>query len=312
MRRPQNTQRPGRGSAQAGWTQPLDELWTQARAEIHALKARIEGELAQVQAVPAVYQGVRVFHPDVGSTETVTDPTTGDPVEVNYVVRDGQTYEIPVRFPGPGVFVARSLEVNVYQRFVTSAGDDYRLLARTFNTVLAQTDQRDSDLRTFRYSILQAYDGTPGNPETWPNANGGLSDAHEDPVPAVQFWWNIIDGKSGRQFADELVPAQALMPMTCSHYGVEEGGEQEIIQGLRGLPIDGGRFYFDTAWLIERDGQFRFLWRPTTAMLQLASTPLSQKQDVFVQVELHGERYETLQDAMKVGAMTRPVRREEE
>jgi hypothetical protein len=31
-------------------------------------------------------------------------------------------------------------------------------------------------------------------------------------------------------------------------------------------------------------------------------------ESVTVQVELHGERYETLQDAMNQGALTRPVR----
>ncbi len=314
MRRPMNPQRPGRGSEKGGWTQPLDELWTQLRAEMHAFKQRVDADVNGPAGIPAAYQGVRVFRPEVGEL-TVTDPSVfpNVDIDVNYVVRDGQTYEIPVIFPGPGVFVARELEVHILQRFVTSAGEDFRLVARAFNTTLAQNVDQDSELRTFRYSVLQQFDGTPGNPESWPSIGGPSAPlvVHEDPVPACNFFWNIIDAKSGRQFADDLVPSQALMPLTASHAGLQEI-TFDVIQGQRGLPLDGGRFYFDVPWLIERDGQLRFQFRPTTPIFQLASTPTNEKQDVYVQVELHGERYETLPDALKTGALTRPVRREEE
>jgi len=300
VKRPIHTQSPGRGSAGGGYRQPVGELWTQLLAELHGLRDRVAtSEVAGSLAVPAAYQGVKVFTPEA-STFSLADPYGGADLTVNYVVRDGQTYEIPIYFPGPGVFVARGLEVNVYQRFVThgSPEQDYNFLARQHSTALADDTTRDGNLRTFRYSYFDLVGGANNN---WP----GYA---EEPVPSINFWWNMADSKSQRYLADDLMPSQALMPMTNPRLASTAGEEEALLA----YPLDGARFYFDAPWLVERDGQLRFLFRPTTPIYQLAAVAADEGQDVRVQVELYGERYETLQDAVRAGAMTRPVRSEEE
>ena len=307
MRRPMQPQRPGKAANRGGWTQPLDELWTQTCAELRALKERVTVRTADPIGVPAVYQGVKVFAP---STQTLVITNPNDlvtPWTVNPVLVDGVAYEIPVYAPGPGVFVARSIDVSIYQRYVLPSIDgrpsqDMRFIARATSTSMAQDATMDGALRQYRYSVL-------GDPRAgslasgWPVYSTYVPTRGEEGVPSAAFWWNLLDAKSQRYLADGLMPDQALMPMTSSRV-------QSRFSGA--FPIDGGRFTFDAPWLVERDGQFRFVFQPTTAVYQLASTPLDQRQTVSVQVDLFGERYETLQDAIRAGAMTRPVRAEEE
>lgn len=301
MKRPIHTQKPGYGSDNGGWRPSLADLWTQLLAEIHALRARASAELDGVRGVPAVYQGIKVFEPadrdvDLGAEGVVTP-----------VLLDGNTYDIPIYFPGPGVFVARSLEVNVYQRWYPTEGggwpdppQEFWLLARQFSTALANNATNDGAIRTTRVSRLL---NLPA-----------VSADNEEPVPALQFWWNLLDSKSQRYLADNLMPQQVLQPMTNTQLAPPDS----VAVSVPAFPLDGGRFCFDAPWLVERDGQMRFQFRPTTLICQDASiNTLPQVKNVLaqtvkVQVELHGERYETLQDAVRSGALTRPVRAEEE
>jgi len=318
-KRPTIPQMPGRGSYGGGWTQPLEDVWTQLMAEIAGLQARLQGR--GMEGEPSAYQGRRVFEPET-ATYTVTQPrNTGSTWTVNYVVRDGQTYDIPIIFPGPGVFIARRLDVSIYQRFRNTtrpAADE--LIARSLSTMLAAMGRRagtpgaeayvlDGLLRQFRYSL----------PWQWWKP---LVEGSEDYVPALNYFWNFSDSKSQRFLSSDLMSHLALLPMSCpSTNGLL--AETSLLLS----PSDGGSFEFQAPWVIERDGQATFHFRPITAVYQIDSSiaPSNvqtgytfedregglRKQYVTVQVELFGERYETLQDAMKQGALTRPVREEE-
>jgi hypothetical protein len=321
--RPTIPQMPGRGSYGGGWTQPLEDVWTQLRAEVAGLQARLQGRGMPGEA--SSYQGTRVFEPET-ATYTVTRPRdTGSTWTVNYVVRDGQTYEIPIIFPGPGVFVARRLDVSVFQRFrnTTRPAPD-ELISRSLSTMLAamgrgispgqDAQTLDGLLRQFRYSLPWQW---------WKPQGGGI--VSEDFVPSINYFWNLSDSKSQRYLASDLMSHLALLPMSCTSAGESIRLSDQANNLLS--PSDGGSFEFQAPWVIERDGQATFHFRPITAMYQIDSAVAPsnaqtgytfedregglRRQSVKVQVELFGERYETLQDAMKQGALTRPVREEE-
>jgi hypothetical protein len=221
------------------------------------------------------------------------------------VIRDGQTYDIPVYFPGPGVFVARNIEVNIYQKVMLPVGGSLSsylgtCLARQLGTALASSSADDTAIRTTRF---WGYGGVG-------SAAIISEDDDEDYVPALQFFWNMQDRKSGRMLSGDFLPQQVLQPMTNTR--VISSNYFSVPAALLGYPLDGGRFYFDAPWLVERDGQLLFLFRPTTILAQSTTTyTAGERQEAIVQVELYGERYETLQDALRSGAMTRPVRAEE-
>lgn len=284
-RRPTLPQSPGPGSKNGGWTQPLDDLWTQLVAEAHGLAARLRSR--GMPGVPAAYAATKVFRP---ASSTVPVPVPDVSSAVTYynakpVLLDGATYDIPVIFPGAGVFVARRVDITIFQQNGTG-----REIARTLSTTLAplmslaSPELEDSGLVTFRYSQLGL----------WPD----LTDSDLD-SPACNFFWNMYDARTKRYLADELISSAALMPMTVvDPYPAAYCVAQQ--------PIDGGAFEFSAPWVFERDGQCIVQVRPITPIFQAADA--TSEQSVTIQVELHGERYETLQDAMRQGALTRPVR----
>ncbi len=318
--RPTSQQLPGRGSFGGGWTQDLEELWTQLQAELRALRERTDGT---VLGEPASYAGSRVFRPQVQTRSIPQVESPGESWLVNYVVPDGQTYEIPVVFPGPGVFVARSIDVSIYQRLKNpSRAEADLLLARTLSTALgANVDAAtlDLQLRTSRFSLLWR----------WFKQLSATDGVREDPVPVLNYFWNFVDSKSQRYLSDGLMSHLALQPMTAA---AQSSDFSPVTSG----PIDGGSFDFDVPWVFERDGQASFHFRPITAIYQFDATVTDsavtglqvnnvdpatatdfsdleggkRHQDVTVQVELFGERFQTLQDAMRQGALTRPLRSE--
>lgn len=290
-------------------------------AEVRGLQERLKG--GGLAGEPSAYQGSMLFEPE-SQTYTVVQPQNqGSTWTVNYVVRDGQTYDIPIMFPGPGIFVARRMEVSILQRLRNIARPEADLLvARSLSTLLAamardnaspgfEPSTLDGLLRQFRYSLLWDW---------WTEAQG--SPQREDPVPAINYFWNLWDSKSQRYLASELMSHLALMPISARTTRTVSTG-----RAFEMLPADGGAFDFEAPLVVERDGQISFKFRPITAVYQIDSAiapslaqtgytfldreGLKRKQSVLVQVELYGERYETLQDAMKQGALTRPVRKDE-
>lgn len=286
----------GGASAWGGWVRPLPDLIDQLRADVEGLQLRVKDPVGP--GVPAAYQGVKVFLPETAEFNVDTLQTHVGTNPCNFVVRDGTTYEIPIVFPGPGVFIARYLKVSIYQRLFVPAYNGPVFLPVMTNTqafVVAHTSW------TTKFSV----------PPVQPFQATG-----KKPLGAINYFWNIIDTKSGRKLADDLVSHMMLLPRT--YMPLDDGGASPSILEIASLP-DGDLLELDAPWVFERDGQVAFLFRPITPMLQFASSISGntagygfddrensvRNQSVTVTAELHGYRYETDQDAIRAGVLTR-------
>jgi hypothetical protein len=131
----------------------------------------------------------------------------------------------------------------------------------------------------------------------------------------INFLWNMVDTKSQRRLADAYISQMVLTPPSLPE--TQSNAQDHAFESLP----DGDFFKFCTPWVFERDGQANFTFRPITPVFQfdssLAGTDaavglpyddrVNGKRDarVRVQVELHGYRYETDQDLIRAGALTR-------
>lgn len=127
------------------------------------------------------------------------------------------------------------------------------------------------------------------------------------------YFWNLQDSKSGQKLSNDLMSGNLLgNPPRAIGVGANQlanvtGGAETAIEG-------GYLFQLDVPMLIERDGQLNFFFRPINPVLQLAlEDPANtfaggvgkEDQKVFVQVELHGYRLDSMQDYLRVGALSR-------
>lgn len=284
----------GEASIETGWTRSLEENLVQLKNEIAGLEARLQ--MGMSEGVPAAYAARRVFEPEQATVLVDLSQEGDPPVAMNYVVRDGQTYDIPIVLPGPGVFVAKYITVSSYLRFFDDNNNTYveRLLTGNrvyLNSVLDPVIQEQAQLYTTKFSAQGAGGSQPYDEVLWIPAIPALNKL--DPYPALNYFWNLLDSKSGVKLSDELMSQDVLLPRS-REFSSPSG---EFVFG------DGGFFTFDTPFVFERDGQANFLFRPITPFLQEAS--IARPQSVMVQVELHGYRYETDQDAMIMGALSR-------
>jgi hypothetical protein len=281
----------GAASIETGWTRSLEENLLQLQNEIAGLEARVQ--LGMSEGVPAAYAAKRIFEPE-NSTILVDLSQEGDPpVAMNYIVRDGQTYDIPIVLPGPGVFVAKYLTVSCYLKYFDDETGAYVEQLMTGNrqyipaTQVTAVDQ--AHLYTTKFSAKGPSGSQPADEVLWVAPDL----FQNNPYPALNYFWNLLDSKSGVKLSDELMGQDVLLPRSREF----SDPTNEYVFG------DGGFFTFDTPFVFERDGQANFLFRPITPFLQEAS--IARPQSVMVQVELHGYRYETDQDAMIMGALSR-------
>lgn len=266
-----------------GWMMRLEREFLRLRGDIQSLKLRTDPH--DLVCEPGSIVGKRVFVPDVNSTFVLDHQGQGVAGQASqYVVRDGVTYDIPVLSPPPGVFEARFLHVMITQRlFNPTEGIDQ--LRMPVNQALSQRQQvaATGGLQTLKWSYI--------------------------PNRFVQFFWNIVEGKSGRQLSDEMLPDMLLLPAMP---GAFLGGDPANV-----MPSEGGDvgYQFEVPWLFERDADIRFLFRPVTAVVQPAPTVASpfafndleangtvRDTSVTVQIELHGSRLYGEVDAQRMGA----------
>lgn len=272
----------------------LEDTVEKLKADVQSLRLRVIKH--DVVAEPACASGLRVFTPDT-TTSFLLDRLGDGSAAVNcqYVLRDGMTYEIPVVMPPPGLFEARFLRVAITQR----------LFQPTVGAVLGGVQQISVPMNpALSYSQVNV-------------ASGGLQTLKWSCIPNrfIQFYWNIIEGKSGRQLSDEMLPDAALLPALSR--APSFGTDERQIAGDSG---DVG-LELDALWLFERDADIRFLFRPVTAVIQPAAdsgvSPFSfddrevnntvRNAAITVQVELHGSRIYTDVDAARAGARVDPV-----
>lgn len=296
----------GQSGQGIGWLQPLKERLTGLRAKIAGIHDRLSSPLRN--GVPGCVLGEVTFVADTTQVISIPnypmDPDAIPPapfvaLTVNPIFRAGQTYRIPILFPPPGVFEAHNLVVSIEAGYLAFADQN-----RPGITPL-------SDYRQIRDGgFLGGVDGfTKRDPSagviqyTWQQQVLNDFEASRS-LPFMPFFWNIIDEKSGRQYAQSWLPHGALL----NTRSVSTGSDQNDYP-------DSEFFEFDTPWIFERDGQVSFLFRPLMDLFQVdAACPVlpygtaddrsggRRVEQATVRVEFHGNRYYTAQDLLKDGA----------
>lgn len=303
MRRPPFTPNDAPRKLQAGADGPLGYLRS-IPGQVRLLAQQIAGlELRTTKRLekgePGSIGASMTWHPESDSAAFDFDYLQNgvSSVSSQYVLRDNQTYVIPITFPPPGIFVARFLKVRLYQRlYVPGCGPmQVPMNAGDFAMRANQTTQ---GFQTMKFAFP---------------VNSNETTRHY--MRRLAFFWNLVDSKSNLRFSDQLVSDQALLPQG---FGVPSSVVTNTGSN-RGLPAGntGGMLRFKTPWPFEHDGQAAFLFRPITPVIQpLASAaytpyPFEDRENnnrvrdssVTIRIELHGTRYYTARDAMGKGAL---------
>lgn len=264
----------------------LRELHARVLGDADSLRLRVEEH--DVLCEPACAAGLKVFTPDT-TTSFLLDrlQSAAASIKCQYVIRDNITYEIPVIFPPPGVFEARFLRVNITQRLF-SPTEGVQQLYVPMNPAMSYSDAAAANaggVQTVKWSVA--------------------------PNRFVQFFWNIIEGKSGRQLSDEMIPDALLLPALAAAPSLTSGSTRPFIADSGDIGME-----LDAPWLFERDADIRFLFRPITPVIQPAAdsgfSPYAfddrevnntiRNSAVTVAVELHGGRLYDDSDAQRQGA----------
>lgn len=281
-----------------GWLQPIAERVRGLRAQLEGIQRRLSSPL--VDGVPAAVSGELTFKSDTKEQIQVNYPIDPQalgiiPILCNPIVKAGQTYRIPIIFPPPGVLSVQNLVVTLEAGMTEAAG-----VSRP--RIYALNDY----LQTINTGAFDNSGFFPPYAFTWQQQI--LGDAWAT-LPYLPFFWNIIDEKSGRQYAQDWMPHGALL---------NTRGNSTYIR----VAPDSDLFDFDTPWLFERDAQVSFLFRPIMDLYQVdpaAEYPppfvgpvypysfndLNQgkrNQQLTVRVEMHGVRHYDRQDVLKEGA----------
>lgn len=302
-----------------GWLQDLSDRARNLYAQIVGVQERVSSPLRD--GFPSCVSGERTFVADTTKTFTISEfPTIPDDqngagfvtLTVNPIVLAGETYRIPVTFTPPGVLYAHNLVVGIEAglpmfannnvAFINSLGD-YRQVRPVINDVAdaAQTGgfvNADINTGQIQYTYQK-------------QVLGNFCTV----LPMLPFLWNIIDEKSGRQYAQDWMPHGALL---------NTRGEASTFLVQH---VDSDMFEFDTPWLFERDAQVAFLFRPIMDLYQIdaadATSPYRnvstfaaindltggrRASQATVRVEFHGNRYYTSQDVLKDGAFVTDTR----
>ena len=298
----------GLATIDGGWTKPLEEEIQQLEAELAGLAAQLTNPVGKGK--PACYVGHRLFEPQTDISFAVDTEQDGASANLcNYVVKDGQDYRIPVAFSGPGVFLAKYLQVRIYQRFFAPAAAKafWCPVSTLIDYTLAAAPATVGHKWTTKFMVYPKQ----------PNALDGNTSPGFSGLRKMNYFWNVLDTRSGRYFSDDLVPHLALLPRLPPNPNKlrPQGGYTQFSQTR-----DGGFLKFrGPGWLFERDAQAAFVFRPITPVLQFDSSIAGnnaaiglpyddreqgvRRQSVAVQVEFHGVRYETTQDALRAGAV---------
>ncbi len=296
----------GPGSRANGWQRSV-------QAEMQALRADVSGLVRRLVSptrpgVPCAYRSSKVFDADRTQSFLVDVLQDGSSSQLcNFVMKDAQTYNIPVRIDAEGVFVAERMGVQFTQRL--------------FDPTLGVGVQYPGSLMSYTMRSASTTGGVFTNNINWTTKFSLMRipvspDALALPMqtPAMQFMWNVLDERAGRRYSDFMMPASAL---GFNAYGVSG------LQLSPAVVVDNGLFTFACPWLFERDSNVTFSLLPTSPIIQYDSSisgsavspgpGLSfddreggiRNQAVTVHVELHGYRYQTSQDAIRAGALTR-------
>jgi hypothetical protein len=281
-----------------GWLASIKDQITRLQKEVEGVALRL-ARPAPKDAEPAAVVGKMVFSPETYTFAFDYLQNGVSSVQSQYVLRDGMTYEIPVVFPPPGVFIARAAQVSVVQRLFVPDVGVMQVPMHYGNFFMDQgATGATQTFQTKKYSF-------PDNTDT---SRIYLS-------RRLSFLWNLIDMKNGVRFSDELMSDLLFLPQD---FGTPRSGGSGS-GSLANLPTaaTNGYLEFPTPWLFERDAQLTFQFRPITPVIQPTAnsgyspypfddreqTGIVRDSSVTVQIEIHGTRYLSLQDAARQGAL---------
>lgn len=288
-----------------GWLQSLSDRVRGLRAQMDGIQRRLTSPL--VDGVPAAVSGEVTFKAVTQEQIAVQYPIAPQegvdsilPILCNPIVKAGQTYRIPIMFPPPGVLSVQNLVVTM-EAGMPEYGGVNRPYIYALNDYLQTTGDLGGGFDTFGPSpVPYRY--------TWQQQILGTAWAT---MPYLPFFWNIIDEKSGRQYAQDWMPHGALLNTRGNNNYIRVAPDSEL-------------YDFDTPWLFERDAQVSFLFRPIMDLYQVDAsatyppparpdTPIlpyvsedrnqgKRNQQLTVRVEMHGIRHYDRQDVLKQGA----------
>lgn len=261
---------PGRGSLAQGFQPTIQATTEQLAAETNALKQRLAA--GDIEGEPTAYHGVRVFEPETSSFNLSYMAFNGVQTSpVNYVVRDGQTYDIPILTPGPGVFVATGVTVSIYRRL--------------YDPKAAEPMQQNYS--SSWASFYTSASIVAGEPPTFTTKFSLPYEQYAFNVAPLEmsFFWNLLDARTGNLYSDYPLNHLALRPR-------------------QDHTLDGGLFKFDTPWVFPYGTGAVFKFQPINPVVQFDSsigqavTKLSyddrengkRNQSVTVKAVLHGYR----------------------
>lgn len=235
---------PGRGTIAQGYQPTIPEVAAQLAAETQSLKARLDG--GDIEGEPAAYQGVRVFEPESTSFLLDVDQNGASSAPVNYVMRDGQVYDIPILTPGPGVFVGTGLTVAIFQRrYVPALPEAVEVNYNSYWSLFPRGVNY-----TCKFSL-------------WPTQPAVIDDNFRNLGPSVNFFWNLLDARTGDLYADQPLNHLALRPRQSV---------PELNHYSRSPYLDGGMFKFDTPWVFPYGTNLIFKFQPITPVVQYDSS----------------------------------------
>lgn len=273
-----------------GWLPSANEQLKRLQNEVAGIEARINDHLTYGE--PAAAVGKKVFEPDSFTFMFDFKQDGISSIKSQFVLKDGVTYEIPILFQPPGVMNVRFMKVAITQRLFVPGSGPWQMPVTYGDYFLTTMAGAQTKKFAFPDNVLGDINGT------WP-------------MRRSSFMWNLVDTKSGAKYSDELLSEILLLPQ----------GDMTLVAGAAPdfFPSD-GMLEFDCPWLMERDAQLTFLFRPIMPVIQptfdSGYTPYTfedrenantvRNSAITVQVEMHGTRYLTTQDALRHGARLGP------
>jgi hypothetical protein len=284
-----------------GFVRTIQGKIAQLTKEIGGLASKTGPRFGYGDGKPASYVGEKIFTPESASF-TLDLLGEGDNVAnqqpVNYVVRDGVVQTVPVHMDGPGVFLARWVEVTIYQRWWSPDQQHEVWLpipygGKSFNNLNTTDPTR---LQTIKWSVMHNMTFS-----TWTNvAPSSLAPDGQTNIVGTNFFWNLIDQDSQRRVGSDLIPDQVLLPQGYQHQ------------------TDGDLWKLPVPWLFERRGRVDFEFQLINPILQLDPTatifPFTtvsgvdidarenngtvRDQSVLVRVEMHGTKFYNERDQL--------------
>jgi hypothetical protein len=263
----------------------VGSLYDQVKDGIDGIKERIAG--SRLPATPVCYIGSYTFAPESATIDLDVAQAGGGTSLVNYIVRSGVTYQIPINVGGDGVFRAHAVRCVIRQRFYVGMNG---IKAPTQMTMAPMVNAFNNQGSASLINWTTKFSLYPNQPAVQQS-------------PSINYRWNLQDLVSGVMYSDELIPSRAIMNRTFMNMLYAES-TSSLLDPV--IITDGGFHQFCSPWEFEQAQQVVFMFRPLTDVVQYDSSlagnasPVSldyddrenniRNQSVTVQVELLGER----------------------